>query len=284
MTVLSAERRPSAPVRRDLPSSMVERMTLILDAFAGPRARLTLEDVSRATHLPRSTAHRILDQLVRLNWLDHSSFGYSLGARALGFGCEDGAHAAIREAAASILHSLQLRTGMVVQLAVLDGPDVFYLDKAGGHFALSVPSRVGGRAPAHATALGKSMLAWMEPERVETLTGRRLQQLTSTTIADIGMLYQELWQIRQRRGVAFERGECFPGIACVAAAAVGPEGPLASISLAGDTSAALEPVAPLVVRAAREVSLALCCEPRAPRPSLRTISAGDEEGRMRASR
>ncbi len=262
MTAPGAQPQSSAPVQPGLPSSMIERMTLILDAFTGRRARLTLEDVARATHLPRSTAHRILDQLVRLNWLDHTSFGYSLGKRALGFGSREGDHAEIREAAAPLLHSLQFRTGMVVHLAVLDGADVIYLDKAGGPLALSVPSRVGGRAPAHSTALGKALLAWLEPEQVETLTGGSLRRLTSRTIADISTLYQELWQIRQRRGLAFERGECFPGIAGVAAAIRGPEGPVASISLAGEADAPLERVAPLLVHAVRQVSLRLSCEAR----------------------
>ena len=56
---------------RTLPPSMVERMTLILEAFDSPTRRLTLEQVSQRTTLPRSTAHRILDQLVRLDWLEH---------------------------------------------------------------------------------------------------------------------------------------------------------------------------------------------------------------------
>ncbi len=72
----------SAP-RRDVPPSMVERMTLILDAFEGRSSRLTLEEVACRTRLPRSTVHRILDQLVKLNWVDHASFGYCLGRRAL---------------------------------------------------------------------------------------------------------------------------------------------------------------------------------------------------------
>ncbi|WP_432920789.1 IclR family transcriptional regulator [Microbispora sp. CA-135349] len=265
MTALHAEQEAAAPARRELPPSMVERMTLILDAFTGRSTRLTLEDVARRTHLPRSTAHRILDQLVRLNWLDHTSFGYSLGKRALGLGGRDGGHGEIREAAAPVLHNLQIRTGMVVHLAVLDGAEVFYLDKAGGRFALSVPSRVGGRAPAHCTALGKAILAWLEPEQAEVLvdghinrpTSRLPSPLTGRAIGDIGTLHQELNRIRRRRGLAFERGECFPGISCVAAAVRGHEGPVASISLAGDDRTPLEKVAPLVVEAARQVSLAL---------------------------
>ncbi|MGW5263871.1 IclR family transcriptional regulator [Microbispora sp. NPDC004025] len=256
MTALRAE-DATTPARRELPPSMVERMTLIMDAFTGRSARLTLEDVARRTHLPRSTAHRILDQLVRLNWLDHTSFGYSLGKRALGLGGRDGSHGEIREAAAPLLHNLQIRTGMVVHLAVLDGAEVFYLDKVGGRFALSVPSRVGGRAPAHCTALGKAILAWLEPEQVEALIDGHISRLTNRTIGDIGTLHQELNRIRQRRGLAFERGECFPDISCVAAAVRGHEGPVASISLVGDVRTPLEKVAPLVVDAARQVSLAL---------------------------
>lgn len=222
MTALS-ELGQAASARRELPPSMVERMTLIIDAFDGRFTHLTLEDVARCTHLPRSTAHRILDQLVRLNWLEHSSFGYSLGKRALGIGGGDGSHGEIREAAAPLLHDLQMRTRMVVHLAVLDGSEIFYLDKAGGRFALSVPSRVGGRAPAHSTALGKAILAWLEPERVEELVGGKVSRLTSRTIGDIGTLHQELNRIRQRQGLAFERGENVPSISCAAAAIRGHE-------------------------------------------------------------
>ncbi|MEV5829569.1 IclR family transcriptional regulator [Spirillospora sp. NPDC052242] len=246
-----------APGRRETPPSMVERMTLILDAFNGPSARLTLEDVARRTRLPRSTAHRILDQLVRQRWLSHHSYGYGLGQRALGLGGRDGGHGKIREAAAPLLHELQVTTGLVAHLAVLDGAEVFYLDKLGGRLATSVPSRVGGRAPAHSTALGKAMLAWLEPEQVDALLGPEIARMTSRTIGELGTLHQELHRIRQRRGLAFERGESFPGIACVAAAIRGAEGPVAGISLVGDVRAPLENVAPLVVTAAREASQVL---------------------------
>ncbi|WP_245666721.1 IclR family transcriptional regulator [Actinomadura latina] len=240
--------------RRESPPSMIERMTLILDAFNGPTARLTLEDVARRTRLPRSTAHRILDQLVKQRWLAHHSFGYGLGQRALGLGGQDGGHGKIREAAAPLLHELQVTTGLVAHLAVLDGAEVLYLDKLGGRLATSVPSRVGGRAPAHCTALGKAMLAWLEPEQVDALLGENISRFTSRTIGELGTLHQELHRIRQRRGLAFERGESFAGIACVAAAIRGDEGPVAGISLAGDIRTPLENVAPLVVTAARETA------------------------------
>ncbi|WP_222724063.1 IclR family transcriptional regulator [Streptomyces sp. OR43] len=256
---------------------MVERMTLIMDVFEGRAARLSLEEVARSTQLPRSTAHRILDQLVRLRWLEHTALGYGLGRRALGLGGGDGAHGRIREAAAARLHDLQIKTGLVVHLAVLDGAEVHYLDKVGGRFAAAVPSRVGGRAPAHSTALGKAMLAWLEPEDVEARAAESIGRLTHRTIADIGTLHQELNRIRRRHGLAFERGECFPDIACVAAAVRGPEGPVAAISLVGDAWSPLEKVAPLVVDAARQVSHELFPEPEAPVRAARRTAAVPEE-------
>ncbi|AXY54040.1 IclR family transcriptional regulator [Rhodococcus ruber] len=256
--------------RRDVPPSMVERMTLILDAFEGRSSRLTLEEVACRTRLPRSTVHRILDQLVKLNWVDHASFGYCLGRRALGLGGGDGGHGEIRASAAPLLHELHMQTGMVVHLAVLDGAESVYLDKVGGRFAAALPSRVGGRAPAYTTAGGKAMLAWLEPERVDDLYERRLARRTEHTIGDLAILHQELSRIRQRRGLSFERSESVRGVACVAVAVRGHDGPVAAISLCGDArTAQLERVAPLVVDTAREVSRSLYPELGAPRRGRR---------------
>lgn len=251
--------------------SMAERMTLILDAFPGPGTRLTLDQISRATHLPRSTAHRILEQLVNLSWLERSSFGYSLGSRALGLGGAGRvASGELRAVAAPYLHELLVRTGMVVHLAVLHEGEVHYLDKMGGRFATTVPSRVGGRAPAHATALGKAMLAMMAPESVDEVIGESPGSITGRTLGDLSALHRELHRIRARKGLAFERGECFPNISCAAAAVRGADGPVGAVSLVGDANAPLERVAPLVVDAARRITLGMAAStaqpPTAPAP------------------
>lgn len=242
---------------RQLPPSMVERMSLILDAFSSPVSRLTLEEVACATHLPRSTTHRILDQLVKLTWLTHTSLGYALGRRALHLGGGEKIDDELRAAAAPFLHDLQVRTGLVAHLATLDGADIRYLDKLGGRFASSVPSRVGGRAPAYSTALGKAMLAWLEPEEVDLRLAGGMDRFTRRTIGDLGSLHHELHRVRGRNGLAAESGETFPDIACVAAAVRGPEGPVGAISLVGDLSAHVDRIAPLVAGAARAVSVEL---------------------------
>ena len=246
------------PVRRELPPSMVERMTLILDAFDRRSARLNLEDVASRTQLPRSTAHRILEQLVRLQWLDHTALGYSLGRRALGLGGEGGAHGEIRQAAAPHLHDLHLRTGMVVHLAVIDGAHELFLDKIGGRNAAAVASKVGYRRAAYHTTGGRSMLAWLPPEEVDALLGSRLNRPGRPGQWDLTSLHQELNRIRQRGGLSIDRGDGKPAapdvtLPSVAAAIRSAEGPVAAICVCGAVSGAvLERVTPLVADAVRK--------------------------------
>jgi len=244
MSVATSElATPRTPERRELPPSMVERMTLILDVFDRRTAWLNLEEVAGRTCLLRSTAHRILEQLVRLQWLNHTARGYSLGRRALGLGGQDGGHGEIRQAAAPHLHELHLRTGMVVHLAVLD--------------AGSLASKVGGQNPAYRTTGGRSMLAWLPPEEVDTLWGSRLDRPFGHGRWDLSTLHAELNRIRQRNGLSVDLGDgkaVTPSIPIpsVAAAIRGPEGPVAAISLAGQVSAgALQRVTPLVLAAVR---------------------------------
>ncbi|NKY33140.1 IclR family transcriptional regulator [Nocardia speluncae] len=236
------------------PSSMLDRMTLIMECFTSGPAQLALEDVVAATQLPRSTTHRILVDLVRLGWLGRTRDGYGLGIRPLALQGNN-VHGRLREATAETLHDLAIRTGMVVHLAVLVDTEILYLDKVGGRFATRVPSRVGGRAPAHSTGAGKAMLAWLPPEQVDRQLEGAIGRLTARTICRISTLHQELARIRNRvGGLTFERGECFPEVACVAAAIRSPEGPVAGISLCGNIDSNLEIVAPLVAQAARAVS------------------------------
>ncbi len=262
-----------AAARPALPPSMVERMTLIVDAFDSRFTRLNLEQIACRTHLPRSTAHRILDQLVQLSWLEHTSMGYSLGRRALGLGGQDGAHGEIRKAAADVLHSLHLRTGMVVHLAVLDGSMEMYLDKVGGRYASVLPSKVGQRSAIYKTTGGRAMLAWLEPERVDDLVGERITRPPQPGKWDLMSLHRELNRIRARGGISLDRGEFTAECPSVAAAVRTHEGPVAAISLCAESgSAQLDRVVPLLADAARRVSQALLPDP-APASASRSVQA-----------
>lgn len=237
-----------------LPPSMMERVTLIMDLFERPRTCLMLETVSRRTQLPRSTTHRILEQLVRLDWLYHTECGYVLGPRALGMGGREIGNSTLRAAAAPQLLELAVRTGMAVHLAVLDRSEIYYLDKIGGRAAADCPSRVGGKAIAHCTSLGKAMLACLSPEQIDARYTQVLERRTDRSIGRLDVLHRELGAVRRRNGLAIDQGECFAGIACVGLAIRGPEGQIGAISVVSDVRSAVERVAPLVINAVRAVS------------------------------
>ncbi|RJO73522.1 IclR family transcriptional regulator [Nocardia panacis] len=249
--------RPPQP-----PVSMVERMTLILDAFDAATPTLTLLGLSERTGLPRSTVHRILDQMIRLRWLAHAPGGYRLGLRALELGGLAAGHNQIRDAVSPLLHDLSQRTGMVGHLGVLDGREVLYLDKAGGRAAAAVPTRLGARMPAHCTALGKALLAALEPSIVETSFRERLPQLTARTIGETAELQRELARIRGRQGIAVDTEEAVPGISCVAVPIRGRGAAVAALSISARVGAdrpALDTarLARILVEAAYEAGQAL---------------------------
>ena len=150
-----------------VPSSMLDRFTVIIDCFAGGSVLLTLDEIAARTGLPRSSAHRILDQLVRLNWLTHCARGYGLGMRAMPWATPAVHDLGLRAAAAPVLHELQMHTGAAVHLGALDRGEIVHVDRIGGPTGASVPTAVGARAPAHRVALGVAALAGIAPEDAE---------------------------------------------------------------------------------------------------------------------
>lgn len=247
---------PQVKITTQAPS-MVSRMTMIMEAFELNDARLLLDEITARAGLPRSTTHRILDQLVQLGWLEHATDGYSMGWRSLKYRSNDSIINRIRTEAAPLLHELQIRTGKVVHLAVLEGANIRYLDKLGGPTAVSIPSRVGGVNPAHGTALGKSMLACMEPEELDEIFVNGLPEVTRNTLTDAGALYAELARIRRRGGLAYETGESYEGVSCVASAIVNGRKPIAALSVVGRRGDSMQLVAPLVQQAALRISQGL---------------------------
>lgn len=112
--------------------------------------------------------------------------------------------------------------------------------------------------PAHCTGVGKALLAFGPPERLDAVLAAGLTRRTPRTVVLPGMLGRQLTAIR-RRGLAEEHEESAPGVACVAAPVMGPSDvAVAAISISG-WSNRLETrrVAPAVRTAALALSRAL---------------------------
>lgn len=212
------------------PTAVIDRVSLVLDAFDGP-GRLTLAQIVRRTGLPRSSAHRMLERLVQLRWLRRNGRDYELGMRLVELGSLAVHQDRLHRAAIPLLYDLQRATGLVVHLAVLHGADVMYLEKIGDRLTAAIPSRVGGRQPAHCTAVGKAMLAYGCGADAPDLGGLK----TRYSISSRAQLNVELAKVRAH-GVAFDREESVPGFGCVAAPIGDPGQVVAAVSVCGPMS------------------------------------------------
>lgn len=197
------------------PSAVIDRISLVLDAFEGP-GRLTLAQIVRRTGLPRSSAHRMLERLVQLRWLRRSGRDYELGMRLVELGSLAVHQDRLVRAARPLLDDLHRATGLVVHLAVLDGSDVVYLEKVGDRMSSAIPTRVGGRQPAHCTAVGKAILAYCDEDAYRDAHVESRARKTKYSISNSSQLTAELAKVRAH-GVAFEREESLLGFGCVAA-------------------------------------------------------------------
>lgn len=223
---LAAEKTMAVEKAGETPSAVIDRVSLVLDVFDGP-GRLTLAEIVRRTGLPRSSAHRILERLVQLRWLRRDGRDYELGMRLVELGSLALHQDRIHRAAIPLLRDLHRATGLVVHLAVLDGSDVVYLEKIGGQMVAAIPTRIGGRQPAHCTAVGKAILADNSSAEVNLAS-----RLTRFSISTERQLEAELAKVRAH-GVAFEREESLSGFGCVAAP-IGPAGAaVAAVSVCG---------------------------------------------------
>ena len=113
----------------DSQATVVGRLEAILASFDGCDHALGLSEISHRVGLPKSTVHRLANQLCAVGWLERNSGGYRVGLRLLELGSVALQRTGLREAAFKHLHSLAQRTGLVVHLGILDRGEVVYLDR-----------------------------------------------------------------------------------------------------------------------------------------------------------
>ena len=114
----------------DAGRTVLGRIATILDAFDMGDQVLSLPDLSQRANLPKSTVHRLAEQLRAIGWLerDHSN-GYRVGMRLFELGALAPQRNQLRDTAFPYLHGLATKTGLAVQLGVLDRGEVVYLER-----------------------------------------------------------------------------------------------------------------------------------------------------------
>jgi DNA-binding IclR family transcriptional regulator len=191
----------------------VGRLEAILASFDGCDHALALSEISHRVGLPKSTVHRLANQLCAVGWLERNSGGYRVGLKLLELGSVALQRTGLREVAFKHIHSLALRTGLAVHLAILDRGEVVYLDRI-AMTRFTLPTRVGGREPAYCTALGKAILAFEDQDSQASALADMPRRTEFTIIEPRAM--QAALESTRRTGVAYDREEAYKGLGCVA--------------------------------------------------------------------
>jgi DNA-binding IclR family transcriptional regulator len=211
--------------------SALGRADLILAAFDAAHPTLSLPGIAARAKLPRTSVRRTVEKLVALRWLERHGDRFAIGSKMFEIGGLSPVQNRLRAAALPHLEDLYEATHETVHLGVLIGSQVLYVEKLSGHRPATRLSRVGGRMPAHCTAIGKVLTAYSGPHAEAALRHTGLPPRTRATITSRIRLESELRAIRGD-GVAFDREECENGLVCVAAPVRVPVGdPPAAISV-----------------------------------------------------
>jgi IclR family transcriptional regulator, acetate operon repressor len=235
----------------------LHRVVAVLGAFKGEENAVGPAELARRVGLPKSTVHRIVAALVAEGLLERHAAQVRLSVRLFEIGQRVPRQRVLRDAARPYMHDLLEATRQTVHLAILEGSQVVYVDILAAPGGPPLPSRVGGRLPAHVTGVGKAMLAFSPAETLRTVLEGNLSRVSERSTVAPGLLAKELARIRES-GVAYDHEESGQGIVCAASPVLAGSEVLGALSVSGrSTSIRLASVAPAVRTAALALSRTL---------------------------
>ena len=223
-------------------SQSLERGLAVLGCFTPERSVLGIADIADELDLSRSTTHRYVITLFALGYLEQGvSRKYRLGLRVTDLGMSALNATGLREHSRPYVEELRRKTSYTVNLAVLDGTEIVFVDRARsfrrGQSESDLGLAPGSRLPAYCTAMGKVLLANLpERERSELLASLKLTKRGPNTITSKTALRVELEQIREE-GFAVNDQELAEGIHAIAVPVRSDAGEVAAAAnLAAHTS------------------------------------------------
>ncbi|WP_327002738.1 IclR family transcriptional regulator [Dactylosporangium sp. NBC_01737] len=243
-----------------------QRTIHILEMLGAARDPVTVTDLHRRTGYPRSSLHQLLHTLIAMRWIEPTADGSAVGVGPHALLCGT-AYLDRDPALPYATRTLELigdKVGYTTHYARLDGANVMYLATRETIEPRRATSRVGRQLPAHATALGKALLAELTPREVATLLPPGpLARLTEHTIIEHDELMTDLEAARSR-GYAMEREQNTTGLACVSVAVPyripATDAISCSIPVAAATDEELERVAEVVHEQTHQLAARLRAE------------------------
>jgi len=234
--------------------------------LAGEPYAFSLMDIASMLMVPKGSAHRFMKVLIDSGFVeqDRATRRYMLTGQALWVGTSYLRNSAVHHCALSVLAQLSDDTRTTSHLAVWDNGAVLILHTAGPPEGIHMFVDVGLRCPAHATALGKVLLAYRPASELKRICESSLAPITPRTITSPVALEEDLSGIRES-GIAFDNEESALGLRCMAAPVRNQTEVVAALGIVSDcrliTEESLPRFAQLVQQAALLTSVRLGYRP-----------------------
>ena len=220
--------KSSASAGDDSNTSSTLRAFAVLEHIAAADEPLTLDELTRASDLPKPTAYRILQLLVRGGLVERHAHDkrYAVGLRICALSLAVQMRSPQRHERRAILARLVKAIGETCNFTMLDGSEVLYVERVETSADVRLHMNAGSRVPLHCTASGKLLLSDLPPAQVRRLLGPGpLARYTDRTITSVVALERELAKIRAS-GVGTDVGEYLLGSVCLAVPVHDPRGRL----------------------------------------------------------
>jgi IclR family transcriptional regulator, acetate operon repressor len=220
---LLAADAPGAPTE---PDSATLRAFALLELIAGAPTSPSLEDLTRASGLPKPSVYRIVRLLMRGGLVDREMHEkrYVIGSRMSALSLIVQMRSPQRRLRRAILARLVDEIGETCNLTMIDGNEVVYLDRVETSANVRLHMRLGSRVPLHCTASGKLLLSDLPIEQVRRLIGPGpLKRYTERTIVSVPALLRELAKVRAS-GIGTDNREYLTDSVCLAVPVTDPRG------------------------------------------------------------
>lgn len=188
----------------------VERTFAILQLIADSKQGITLQEIANEMDMAKSSAFVIVQTLLDLNYIttvQNNNKKYCLGIETFSLGMKYVNDMSLVRQCAIYLPAIAEKYNKTAFVAVLDGSQVVYIYKYVAKNARLASCALGTRKDAHATALGKSLLAFLTPDELsKVLSAVQYKAITKNTIVSEKQLMEELKKTKER-GYSLEVGE-----------------------------------------------------------------------------
>ena len=187
----------------------LERAFAILEQVARKRDGISLAELSKAVGLHNSTTFHLVKTMVQLGYISQmrESKRYRVGSGLFTLAAGALEENSYLELATPVLEKLTRETGEAAHFAIRSGNEIVVIARTAGSGMLQLAVRAGAARPAHATALGKVLLAALPPQDLaQFIAGMEMRRYTPKTIVGREALLRELEDVR-KKGIAFDDGE-----------------------------------------------------------------------------